>query len=158
MDRLSPQKWRIHRTQRGGTVQALPQTIMHPIGVAWRFLEEKGRAGDALWVGGSEGLMRVELARAFAPAAPLTVQVQGAGFTAEARRPYAQRDVDLTYFAPRFQTGSAVEYQTRLEGYEDAWSAWSPARTRTFTNLGEGRYRFVVRARDTDQLVSAPAL
>lgn len=157
VDRLSPQKWRIHRAQRGGTVQALPQTIMHPIGVAWRFLEEKGLAGDALWVGGSEGLMRVELARAFAPAAPLTVQVRGAGFTAETRRPYAQRDVDLTYFAPRFQTGSVVEYQTRLEGYEDAWSAWSPARKRTFTNLGEGRYRFVVQARDTDQLVSAPA-
>lgn len=67
----------------------LPQHVMHPTGAAWRFFEEPADGGGVLWVGGAEGLMRVALDRAFAPAAPLGVQVNGVGFAADTRRLYA---------------------------------------------------------------------
>jgi signal transduction histidine kinase len=155
-DDSQPSEWRIHRVERDGKFLALPQTTNQPIGAAFRFLEEPNPDGDVLWVGGNEGLMRVDLTRAFAPPTPLVAQVRPIGFSSGAQRSYAERDVELAYFAPRFQTGAVVDYQSRLEGYEGAWSDWSAARKRSFTNLPPGSYRFVVRARDTDGMMSAP--
>lgn len=41
-----------------------------------------------------------------------------------------------------------VEYQYRLEGYDDNWSPWGEASGKTYTNLFYGSYTFQVRARD----------
>ena len=41
-----------------------------------------------------------------------------------------------------------VEYQYRLEGYDDNWSSWGDVSEKTYTNLFYGSYTFKVRARD----------
>lgn len=42
-----------------------------------------------------------------------------------------------------------VEYQYMLEGYDDAWSAWTDVPKKTYANLFYGSYKFKVRARDS---------
>jgi signal transduction histidine kinase len=156
VDRLEPQQWRIYRSSRDGELRALPQTVNQPLGAAYVFLEEPGPDGDVLWVGGNESIMRVELSRAFVRPSPLVVQLRATEFSPNAQRRPAQRDAEFEYFAPRYQKGAAVSYQTRLAGYEANWSAWSGTRRRGFTNLPPGRYEFMVRAHDTDGVESAP--
>ena len=50
-----------------------------------------------------------------------------------------------------------LRYQYRLEGADADWSALSEQRTVTFASLAPGRYRFSVRAVNSDGVVSAEA-
>ena len=50
-----------------------------------------------------------------------------------------------------------LRYQYRLEGADADWSAPSEHRTVTFASLAPGRYRFFVRAVNSDGIVSAEA-
>ncbi len=62
--------------------------------------------------------------------------------------------VRFHFVAPRQKLGAEPHYRTKLEGYDREWSAWSPERTRAFTNLPPGAYRFVVQANDSDGFIS----
>ena len=53
----------------------------------------------------------------------------------------------FTYAATAFGALDEVEYQTRLRGLGEDFSAWTTAAEREFTNLGHGDYHFEVRAR-----------
>ena len=61
------------------------------------------------------------------------------------------------YASPTFVPDASVEYQSRLEGLDDDWAAWTHETRRDYTNLGFGDYTFRVRARDFSGQVSEGA-
>ena len=67
---------------------------------------------------------------------------------------HAEATLRFEYAAPSFDALGAIRYQVRLEGSEGPWSAWTAAGYKEYTNLDEGRYRFLVRAMDLHGRVS----
>src|SRR5690606_6858842 len=64
----------------------------------------------------------------------------------------------FTFAAPTFNAPAHTEYQYRLDGFDEDWSAWSPEDYTEYTNLpGRGRYVFRVRARNAQGVVSQEA-
>ncbi len=59
-----------------------------------------------------------------------------------------QRDLTLVYATLPVDLSGPTLYRTRLVGYEEAWSAWSEATERVFTNLAPRAYTFEMQARD----------
>ncbi|MDE3154391.1 MAG: GAF domain-containing protein, partial [Acidobacteriota bacterium] len=77
----------------------------------------------------------------------------GAGREAAPRLPFSNATFRFEYAAPTFLDESATEYRTRLEGLDRTWSPWTHESQRDYMNLGFGRYRFRVQARNvTGQL------
>src|SRR4029453_11362520 len=64
----------------------------------------------------------------------------------------------FAFSAPTYIDESATEYQSRLDGLDTEWSAWTRERQREYTNLGLGNYRFRVRARSVMGAVSEDAV
>lgn len=58
------------------------------------------------------------------------------------------------YSATAFADPEQTRFQVWLEGQESGWSAWTGETWRDYTNLREGDYRFRVRARNADGLIS----
>ncbi|MBS0657498.1 MAG: ATP-binding protein [Verrucomicrobia bacterium] len=72
----------------------------------------------------------------------------------EAVLDFAANDYEVT-LAGR----AALEFRTRLDGFDNAWSGWSGEARRGYTNLPPGRYRFEVEARTlAGRTVAAPPL
>jgi class 3 adenylate cyclase len=71
----------------------------------------------------------------------------GAGAPSQEKLPWRENALRFEFAAPFYEEPSAVEYQVRLEGSDNDWSAWSHETTRDYTHLPEGSYRFRVRAR-----------
>ncbi|HYE97097.1 MAG TPA: ATP-binding protein [Rubricoccaceae bacterium] len=70
---------------------------------------------------------------------------------------FEENALRFTFAAPAF-SGGPVEYQYLLEGFDRAWSPWSPETWAEYTNLPEsGHYRFRVRARNAQGVVSEEA-
>lgn len=61
---------------------------------------------------------------------------------------YSNNSLRFMFAAPAFDEESANEYQYKLEGYNNEWSGWSSESWKDFTNLREGEYRFLVRAKN----------
>ncbi|MDP2318951.1 MAG: response regulator [Acidobacteriota bacterium] len=64
------------------------------------------------------------------------------------------RSLRFEYAAPSFLNERTTQYQTRLDGVDGDWSAWSNESRRDYTNLSFGDYRFHVRARNELSQVS----
>ncbi len=60
------------------------------------------------------------------------------------------QDNSITFFysALFFEKESANRYSTLLEGFKDKWSPWTGETQAVFTNLGNGAYRFRVKAKN----------
>ncbi|MBI4626519.1 MAG: histidine kinase [Verrucomicrobia bacterium] len=143
--------------QGGGEFRRLPQLANASAGAVGCLREERGPDGPVLWIGGARGLLRVEVARAFAKPVPFAAVLTAAGVRESERLAPAHAPVRFDYVALRHQLADSVSYQTRLAGLEEGWSAWTAERTRAFVRLPAGAYRFEVRARDADGTLSAPA-
>jgi len=72
----------------------------------------------------------------------------GTGAWDGTRLPYAANTLRFEFAAPGTVPEAATRYQVRLEGLDKDFSAWSQETFRDYTNLFEGRYRLLVRARD----------
>jgi signal transduction histidine kinase/ActR/RegA family two-component response regulator len=127
-------------------------------------------AGGAVWMGGPEGLVRYDPSqeRLFPWTGPPLVRrvlgkdhrvlFGGAGDWAGAESlPYASNTLRFEFAAPGGMPQSATRYQVKLEGVDKDWSPWTRETFRDYTNLSEGRYRFLVRARNGEGLVSDAA-
>jgi ligand-binding sensor domain-containing protein/two-component sensor histidine kinase len=70
---------------------------------------------------------------------------------------HTQNQVQIDFLGLGFGAGELLRYQYKLEGAGGVvdWSALSDARSVTFANLSPGSYRFLVRAVNTDGVVSA---
>ena len=60
------------------------------------------------------------------------------------RLPYARNNPRFTFALPVLDR--QVRYRYRLLGFEEGWSEWSERGEREYTNLEEGKYRFVVQS------------
>lgn len=58
------------------------------------------------------------------------------------------KEISFRFSSDALSALKKVEYQYRLEGYDDNWSSWGDASEKTYTNLFYGSYTFRVRARD----------
>lgn len=141
----------------GRALRRLPALVRKSAGRVECLLEEGAPGNRVLWIGGAQGLLRVELARAFPPPVPFGVVLMTAGVHAGERLAPEHAPLRFDYVAMRCQMADAVRYQSRLAGFERSWSDWSSERTRSFTRLPAGAYRFEVRARDGDGVPSTPA-
>lgn len=61
---------------------------------------------------------------------------------------YQDNSLRFEFAAPIFDQLTPVEYQHRLEGFDEGWSARTSEPAKEYTNLREGSYRFRVRAVD----------
>ena len=114
-----------------------------------------------LWLGGSRGLLRVELAGVnLALTMPPEAEIQSirandklASTTGSPGSRAATFSPDIRQFVFGFASPSAVSgdwvaYQTQLEGADPEWSQPTREATREFTGLAAGRYAFHVRVLD----------
>jgi signal transduction histidine kinase/DNA-binding response OmpR family regulator len=70
---------------------------------------------------------------------------------------YGAHSLQFDFAATAFDAPELNEYQSRLEGFDREWSAWSRVPNRIYTNLSPGSYRFLVRARDIHGQVTRDA-
>lgn len=62
--------------------------------------------------------------------------------------PYEMNSLRFVFSATSFEDAPKVQYQYRLEGYDENWSAFTGFTSKEYTNLREGEYIFRVRSRD----------
>ncbi len=149
------------RQTPGGPVQFEPasaavRTLVGRRGFQFALWEPSSSEG-VLWVkpfGGS--VFRLDLAN-YRPAgapkwAPLIRSVHAAGtnqpVNAFGRFAHGRDPVRITFAAGQFGTGAVAEYQTRLRGFDERWSAWGPETEREFLNPEGGPFTFEVRLRN----------
>ncbi|MCK4662473.1 MAG: SpoIIE family protein phosphatase [Bacteroidales bacterium] len=61
---------------------------------------------------------------------------------------YRNNGVSFQYAAPFFEEENFTEYSCYLQGFKDTWSKWSVKTERVYTNLDEGHYTFMVKAKN----------
>ncbi|MCB2199972.1 hypothetical protein KQI63_11230 [bacterium] len=66
--------------------------------------------------------------------------------------------VRFVYTMTSFDAPEMSQFQYRLVGRGDEWSAWSNETYRDFNDLREGAYQFEVRGRDYSRIISDPAI
>ena len=64
--------------------------------------------------------------------------------------PPGSQDVEFYYTGLNFVASQKVQFQYRLEGYDDEWKDANTRREAFYTNLSPGEYKFSVRARNND--------
>lgn len=67
--------------------------------------------------------------------------------------PFNRNNLRISYALPYYRQAK-IKFQFYLEGYSSQWSEWSGSTQKDFTNLPKGKYRFLVRAKINDALVS----
>jgi signal transduction histidine kinase/CheY-like chemotaxis protein len=134
----------------------LPPAIHEVLGfggarsVTW--LHEAGR--EFLWIAGTRGMVRLDLAAAAPvrepPGVVVSEMVQGERRwrpSPETRRiPFSREPLHLRFGSPAAAL-EAVTYEARLLGYEDHWAVVASPEV-TYTNLVGGPFTLEVRARD----------
>lgn len=71
--------------------------------------------------------------------------------------PFRLNAMTFEFVVPSYFKPAANEYQIKLEGFNQSWSAWSRDNKRNYTNLPQGRYTFQVKARNIYYQESAAA-
>lgn len=61
---------------------------------------------------------------------------------------FSQNSFAFSFAAPHFESDSHINYQYKLENYDEEWSDWSLTNFKEYTNLREGNYTFSVRAKN----------
>lgn len=67
--------------------------------------------------------------------------------------PFSRHNIRISFSLPYYRQ-SKIKFQYYLEGYSKQWSDWSTATQKDFTNLGRGTYKFKVRAKINEELIS----
>ncbi len=145
--------------QNGSAPRRLPMLVSELAGAVAQLREEPGQdgAGPVLWICGADGLIRIDVARAFPAPVPFATQLWSTGVKSGDQLAPNHPELKFTFVGQRHQLRKTVTYQARLEGLEADWSDWSAKRERTYAHLPPGRYRFEVRSRDLDGQLGAPA-
>jgi ligand-binding sensor domain-containing protein/two-component sensor histidine kinase len=121
----------------------------------------------ALWFGAHTGLSRF-IPEPDQPRPPPVVLINGLQISgspypvsdlgeAAVRDPglaRGQSSIRIDFASIAFGAGEVLRYQHKLEGADRDWSAFTEQRTINYANLAPGRYRFLVRAVNSDGVVS----
>ncbi|MGB7787084.1 MAG: two-component regulator propeller domain-containing protein [Salinimicrobium sp.] len=70
--------------------------------------------------------------------------------------PYSSNDIDFEFVGVETSRPGLVEYQYKLEDYDEAWSPVTKTSFASYGNLLEGDYNFFVKARNPDGVWSEP--
>lgn len=62
--------------------------------------------------------------------------------------PYTKNSITFEYSAAYFTPSNGIEYSFFLEGYDNHWSMWTEQTKKEYTNLPEGDYIFMVKAKN----------
>jgi signal transduction histidine kinase/DNA-binding NarL/FixJ family response regulator len=144
-------------------IEILPYKIADKVGEIEKFYPEEDGSGKVIWIGGTEGAVRVEVDRlADIHNAPSFATVIRRATTADAERtgprpitdaslPHSNNSVHFEFAGTTYSIGPSVRYQTRLRGFaQGTWSEFSERPNIDYTNLPAGSYTFEVRARDAN--------
>ena len=121
----------------------------------------------SLWFGMTNGLSKL-LSSAKDQIPPAPVMISALRVTGAARPVSALAEMEMAlgdlaandnqlqidFIAISFAVGEVLRYQYKLEGADTDWSVPSELRTVNYANLGPGRYRFLVRAINSDGTTS----
>jgi signal transduction histidine kinase/ligand-binding sensor domain-containing protein len=149
------------KRQSDGTYQADSNRVQR-IGAGravWQYLDDDG----VLWLGGPDRMFRYDPAKAQTGSTQFstllrrvtagdrdrTVLYAGGGGDALLFAPaigFRANALRFEYTAVSFENPLKNRFQSRLEGFDDDWSAWTTETRRDYTNLPPGKYRFRVRA------------
>lgn len=155
----------VFRRDAGGRlVNQTPPALRIP-GIRIRAVFDEGNG--VVWVASEEGLFRYDGTMEKTYAEPYHALVRrvrdrsgaivydGAPTDGPAARvPYERNNLRFVFSAPSFNAPEVTRYQHWLEGFDDGWSEWSPEAHKEYTNLPEGVYRFHVRARNAQGVLS----
>ncbi len=67
---------------------------------------------------------------------------------------HRQKTFNIEFAALDFQTPENIQYEYRLDGYEEEWNIASKQRIATYTGLPKGKYRLLVKSTNSDGLWS----
>jgi signal transduction histidine kinase/ligand-binding sensor domain-containing protein len=70
--------------------------------------------------------------------------------------PFCRNSMRFDFLSSDYEAPEKVEYQYKLNGFDKKWSHWSGNREAVFTNLKEGKYTFLLRARTEYKRISEP--
>jgi ligand-binding sensor domain-containing protein/DNA-binding CsgD family transcriptional regulator len=75
----------------------------------------------------------------------------------EIELPFNRNNIRIAYSLPYYRQAT-IKFQYYLEGYSNQWSEWSTSSQKDFTNMAKGKYRFLVRAKINDELISKESI
>lgn len=151
VDRLDPETGRVkHYTVADG----LPKNV-----IEHAFRDRQG----ALWFGSPFGVARL-VPELDETSQPPTVYINGLSIEGVAQRiselgetelparelQPSQNQVGIDFVGLGFNLGEELQYQYKLEGADNDWSAPTSRRSVTYASLSPGAYRFMVRAVTAD--------
>ena len=61
---------------------------------------------------------------------------------------YRQNSFRFHYASPFFENIEKLKFSYKLENYNEKWSDWTSDSYKDFTNLYEGSYNFMVKAKN----------
>jgi hypothetical protein len=70
---------------------------------------------------------------------------------------YEKNYILFEYSAPYYEDHQPIEYSYKLKGYNEKWSDWAEKTEQDFSNLQEGEYTFIVKARNVYHQEAKPA-
>lgn len=120
---------------------------------------------NTIWFGGTDGLVCFDLNK-FVPKKlnyqlllhKITLKedsvveynywVPGTAQKKEHEFSYKLNDIHFEYTATNYFSENQVSYKSKLMGYDNNWSDWHNKNYKEYTNLSEGDYIFLVKAKD----------
>jgi signal transduction histidine kinase/ActR/RegA family two-component response regulator len=143
----------------------VPNELSKAVGAVFALRLEETSDSRVLWLGGTAGILRWDVAAEPRGATPPALQVHvrrvaqpGAtevvSFSGN-RDPgeplkfqHTNRALRFEFASPAFGRGVRPKFRTLLDGFDDDWTPWSTDTSREFTNIPAGRFRFRVQARN----------
>jgi serine phosphatase RsbU (regulator of sigma subunit) len=115
-----------------------------------------------LWIGATEGLIRYNIEgeipfkegfsslirKVWTKADSLVYGGHASKNNRSIELEFEKNFINFTYSAPYFEDHQPIEYSYKLKGYNENWSDWTEKTEQDFSNLQEGEYTFMVKARN----------
>ncbi len=114
-----------------------------------------------LWFKGKQGVVRHDLKqRTTQNAQNSKVMISGVfwnndsllfggyGFSTVPEFLFKNNQLRFQFAAPSFYDESKNQFQYKLEGFDESWSSWTLETKKDYTNIPEGNYTFMVRAKN----------
>lgn len=70
--------------------------------------------------------------------------------------PYSRNNLHFEFTSTFHESAEHNQYQYKLIGFDNSWSAWGHSTNANFTNLSEGDYIFIVRTKNVYGNISKP--
>lgn len=82
----------------------------------------------------------------------------GANLSAEKKNlelKFSENDISFEYSSVQYDKPNSTYFQTFLEGDEENWSDWSLDYKKNFTNLSQGDYKFLIKAKNVFGIITS---